>query len=1337
MATSKQTTQGLVVFTAADLAVLQEASLEVQALSKKVYMPPFMFFVGEETVELTVHTKRYLFVTVNAEGVKDEIPFKSKRGNELISYLMLILPMYAPEFREDERFIALEDAGLTNRLLERQRVVTKNKRPAFLVGAMKVTDIQVINEDIVQKHLVDYSIEELLEQVVEEVSPGNYQLYPGVYFAMGKDTNPENLLGPNTFFQKLRSSLNMHMYARQTKKQPQMIEVVQRFAKDGKVLNLKDPRKFYLADELLNLDGKGLSFGEVDDFLLEEIFTSFTVFHDPKGELEVGSVVKKEEGRTYKSYMRTMSQARSAGSFAFESMEAVIAYFLGTGQDEVAYAEPELDENGNPTGYKVMNVAKSSTRQMLGMSNGNNPDQGILTRFRGRVDVQVTKFQNGEFHADIYTVTNKHNEVFKFAVGDDFTSIVPKENRFLVNKLDKDAALQRELIEFDAWEHPSAAKILTRNLTDGSGVISTRFYKQLRKAGVVHSKDAFQLRILNAIKGAVYAFDPITDHLGVDLFITDGMVKSKNFLKMLKTKGLEVFVVGQRKETSSGSWIPSQALQQMGLTLEEMQNLTLQTLDYGFRSMKERCGELLMNFLDGTETATESEFTVHEFLRLAQASEAILDEQYIQDQKKGLIVKKLNQLLDCRFFVEDAQSRYMFVDPFAIYNAMINGRYMVTKEDAVLGRFEIICPDKKGNQYYMRKGKAISNRMPVTVTHELALVLAVAKEEYAEGIKQGLWQGIVFYDIETWVVAMQAGADHDGDSAVIIFDPIMVAARERIGKRLFGNLPVLPLLDAYVQYDDDGNIMDIGTGAATYVAPAKEGTVVAEEVKPDRRVVDGFVIEDQTIAYHEDHFKGPKRQEKREQFLRLVAEMTHKKLVSSIEVSDVGLIANRAMNTTDLLSRNVLTPEERVQVEQDLMLLTTVGRWEIDRAKHGGAFLLMPEVIKLYSHFEAYYFSKEEMSLTDDQKKAIVQKVKGVYFHIFEPVTTPDGLVGFRVIKPQWLASQKDEFGVVREDSLFQQSLSFARERLTMFCTDLTAEHSNTAKHNIRGLVVSNMSLDLQHLEAVKGQVEGHYLVFKAKEQARIDELNAFKKDVLADLKERGVIRRKLLKSLTKAKKDAIIRKYQSERLREFSVRRDLLAAEFRKEMYNLAESCGLDIRTLVGALYLVINGVKNNGSAAWREDGREIRFVPSNGYIAIPFEVFADEMASLVSGPVSETYFITTDLLFMHVGVSNEVEVKVRLMDALPQYDEEIIGLEKEIEVLVREEEHESGVRKVAYFKKKDVKLDDLSQLTREQSAFVGFAPAGLRVGPQSVYVRNMHVTGEGKYAVVTIEMR
>ncbi|UOE58228.1 hypothetical protein IRB79_26705 (plasmid) [Cytobacillus oceanisediminis] len=1347
-----------VVFSAANVTLIQSASLQIAKAAMQdmgVSTPPLSQFIGEGVKELIVDVKRNKFVAVKEEG-EDFIPFHTAKGKQMIDFLMVVLPARFPKFMESAEFQALDKLNLKGRLTAKAKVKGKKTRETILMAALNLDDIIAVASDVVLGKLRDFSAEELMEKVMEEIEEDNNKtitLRKNVRFYIAKDTEVKNLNNLHSLYQKMSGSLAAYRFATALKKRATVVNVVKEYKKDGMVMSIEEPQLAVVLDEMCVFDGSGsLPFGEANEAVLKAIFSGVTVLHSEEGTLEMGANISGlEEYKTYKTYAKSMSQARSGGAVGFDSIESIVTFFLGTGQDERAYGKTHYlhDENGKKyaTGYKVMDVAKAYKRFMLAASNGQKADKGLLSRFSKNIKVEEFKKDVNGLEVKYVVITNSKDEKITMAFTKDFTARIPEGQDFLLNVLDENNALVN-IETFKHWDNPAAVEaLLTRNLTDGGGWASLRIVNELREAGILNSFDAFQTRISHTIKGAVIAYEELCGLFGADLVITEGMVKAEDIVTDIRENGFQLFVVGQRKDGNDGLWLASQATQQMGLDLEELKRSVDESVAFAEKAMDEQLSSDLLTMMNAADEEAENEFAAFDYLRLAEEFGDVLDEQYIKDEIVSLTIKKLNKLLDGKMFIQNGRVRYMFSDPVAIYNAAKAGRYEVLAEDAVLNPYEAVLPSKKDGEAFMETGDFLSNRYPITVTHEIPVVTAVDAPEYAQHVEAGLWQGCIFFDVFSWVVAQQAGADHDGDSASVVKEEMLVNARLGFELGFFGNNEVLPFIDAYVKYED-GEAVEFGTGCPTYVTEvAKKNQKVNEAMEKN-----GFAIEGNSIIFDPAEFEGENGDVRRREFLEIVAEMSQEITVNTIETSLIGVIANRAMILTDLLTRSVLTGEERVIVELDLLFLTTAGRWEIDRPKHGGAYLEMPRIKELFANFKSRFFDDSEMELTDAAKYELLAEEKGVYRHIFGPVKREGKLVGFEVKKPQWLASQKEEYGARNMDSTFQQVFgtmerqgdkpSYAEEVIEALCAKFAVGHSNNAKNNIRGRVNAHMEVAPEVMDHLLQNVNAIYAQYSQKERIRSASEKQFREYAEQELRKAGVWRKKNLKSLTKAKRTAKLKAHYEKELSQFSMGRDLYKAEFRKEMYAAAKAMGYDVRALVGALYLIVSGTKINGKASFRKDGREYRFSASNGFIALPFEVFAEEMSSLISGKISETYFVPQDVTFtllqttLFEGVTApETAVKVRVLNPVAKVANKTVAVNRTVRVAVKPEEQKDSVRLVMYFLNKDAQVMDAMSVTREDTAYIGFAPTNFMTGIYEIPVTEIAFGEEGTVATVRFQ--
>ena len=1338
----------VVVFNEANLANINNHSIVIgQAMAARgVTVRPFFGMIGANNSHLIVDGIRGKFVVVKDEK-EASVQFASKLGKQIIDFLMVIIPGLFPAFTESEEFKKMSAMNLKGRLTAKAKKKGKLTRETVLMAALNMFDIYVVKAGSVVGKLMDIKTEAaktILVETTEVDGKESYEFKNDVEFFIAKDTKIENLNSPYSLFQKMSGSLAATRFAKIRGKKMVKVNVIKDYTVNGVVEQIVEEQDALLLPEMCTFDGSAtLPFGEeLNAVILKEVFRKVTVVESANGSM-AGEASDYEVYATYNTYVKSMSQARSNGAVGFQSLDQIVDFLIGTGSDAISYGKAV---EGSTTGEMVMSVGKAYKRFMLAGSNGLAATKGLLSRFGKNPVVKeevITREVNGNVEeVTKVTVINHRNEEISMAIVEDFESVIPEGQDFLINVLDANNALQK-VEKFAHWKNQKAVDaILNRNLTDGGGYIHSRIVNELRAAGVINSFDAFQLRVSNAVKGAVIQFDEMCELYGVDIVLTKGMVKSEVISNDIRENGFQLFVVGQRKDGADGIWIASQALQQMGLTTKELAQGVNNSIEFTTKAVEENIVENLLTMLNAADEEDVNELAAIDFVRLAGEFGEIADEQYIKDEMVSLAVKKLNKLLDSKLFTEQARTRYMFSDPIAVYNAAKEARHTVAAEDAVLNPYEVVCPAIVNGEHTMLTGKALSVRFPVTVSHEIPVVTAVAHPLYKKYVEQGIWQGCTFFDIFSWVVAQQAGADHDGDTSIMIFDPLFVNARIRMEEKLFGGTEVLPFIDAYVKYNEEGEAVEFGTGCPTYVVP---GTKKKEN---EEKAINGFKVVGTDVFYKASDFEGENGEARRRDFMEVVAKLSNEITLDTIESSLIGLIANRAMVLTDLLSRSVLkTDAEREYMEEQLLLLTTAGRWEIDRPKHGGAYLEMPVINELFANFETMYFNKDEMNLSDTEKFNKMVEAKGLFHHLFVKVERKGKIAGYKVEKPEWLASQKDEKGEVRKDSQFQMIFNYAKDSLAATCETLKKKHSaNTATNNIVVTVEDNMEVDAATMQVVKAEVFKLYNAFNAKEMARRNAEAVFMEQAVAVLVEEGKFGKKDVSSMTKAKKKSKVRDVFPAEMANFKNGRELHEGQLRKAMYQVAKALNVDVRVMVGALYLVINEQKTNGKAAVTRDGREFRFVASNGNIALPFETFKDEMSALVSGKISETYFVPTDLAFTLVK-SNLIEeeaaatassaVKTQVNASVLAPNEKLAGktvnINRNVRIAVKFEEIRGEMRKVVYVLNKDAQVNDVESVTREHAAFVAFAPENMMVGLGQVTVATIKYHETKQTAVIT----
>lgn len=1327
------------MFNKVECAEIESASEQLSAIVMNkmgINSPLSSVFLGKDIDQLVVNGAHEQFEATK-DGQVLEVPFHTLHGKQLISLLMFQIPSQYEAFKQTKQFAVLQSMDLQSRLTAKAKVHGRKTRDSVLMGAINTADVYIVKGTEVLFKYDDMDEMDASTHVIRQVGRRNKVVVnEDIRFVVAKDMRPEYLHSTNTLFQKMTLSLAVHRFATILNKRMVEVRVKKEAAIDGMTFSINEPQRMILLEEMCIIDSGGAGQATpYDNEINEALFAKIEVVQSTTGELELGSTLATDEAvKSYGSYFKSMSQARTGGAMAVDSLENAVKYLEATGHDHNAHSADHftVDAEGNKmyTGFKSVNMTKAYKRLVVTGSNGTTPTKGFLASFQDPKSVIKTTEELNGLQYDKIVVTNKADKTYTIVVLEDFYSYIDKSQPFLYNKVGQDGLVG--IVEFTEWDNPQAIEKLLRHLaSDGSGYVDAKTTHHLRQESLISQNDAFQIRMSHSIKGAVIQFDLICELFGANMVLTEGMVKASQIEYDLKKRGMQIFVVGQRKDGPDGIWLSSQATQQMHLTLEELQQAVNNSVDFVSNAINQKMPDDLLAMIDASDDETDTEYAVTDYIRLAKEVDAVLDEQYIIDQEVQLAIRKLNKLLDAKVFIENARTRYMFTDPFAIYNAAKAGRYQILPEDAVLKANEIVTPSKKDEGFYQQTGEVVSCRFPLSAVHEIPVLDAVVASEYETIVESGLWQGCTFFDAFSWAVETQAGADFDGDGSAVIFDSLFVEAVKRAQSGMFGGHKVLPLIDGYGEYVD-GEAVNFDKGCPTYVPKSSEDEEGTQDVESGPQTINGFEVEDRSVVYdpvelvtEQDKFK----------LLSAMAEVSKDITVTTLDESLIGQIANRVMVATDLLSRSVLNKKERTEIEKDLMLLAVAGRWEIDRPKHGGAYLEMPVIAKLFRIFNALKLDETQLDFSTAKKEEILKSMKKQYSHIFAPMINKINekavVIGFSVKKPQWLASQKDEYGIKNDDSLYENifgsqvndtaTISYSEMKIIELCEQFAG--SSDKANNIRGLISNNMEMGLLNSTNAKRVVQAIYEAYKVKEDARRLEQGQFILEAEKELEDSKEFQRKNKLSMTSAKKNAVIRKHYRDEMTTFKVARELLQAEFRKEMYLTAMELRLDVRSLVGALYLVIQGATGQGTSSYSKDGSEFRFRTVNGFIALPFELFEEEMNSLISGKISETYFMPQDTTFtmlqtrlMNQPVASaglfaseanqDNSLKVRVVNPKPQQEGKTYELNKSCRVAIKPIMHNGQARMAMHFLNGVCELEEAMDVTREDSAYIAFAP-------------------------------
>lgn len=324
------------------------------------------------------------------------------------------------------------------------------------------------------------------------------------------------------------------------------------------------------------------------------------------------------------------------------------------------------------------------------------------------------------------------------------------------------------------------------------------------------------------------------------------------------------------------------------------------------------------------------------FEKIFAANPKSHDDVWVQVQARKMLKKAFKKYSEGDLYV-DGNYRYMVQDPMGIVkNHMVN----VTALNE--GRIEDISYDfddslalVKANEVYVpanskevkdHEGHVLAFRAPLIDRSEAQKLLAVSIEEYNDLRKEHnsfLAGVIVFSTLDVAAFAM-GGADFDGDKCGVLFDKVIVDSYS----------PSIPVLDkTIIKENADGSIV------------LDEGCVFVDAGRTMPKLTSDLLENDGWKVF----FDMADFEDAKVHIFNYLKEYA----LDTMEPSKIGLFTDYATKLTDAVhSINAqLSLESDPQVIDNLMkrqeflldkiaLLRIVQGWEIDRSKHGGAFML-------------------------------------------------------------------------------------------------------------------------------------------------------------------------------------------------------------------------------------------------------------------------------------------------------------------------------------------------------------------------------------------------------------
>lgn len=377
----------------------------------------------------------------------------------------------------------------------------------------------------------------------------------------------------------------------------------------------------------------------------------------------------------------------------------------------------------------------------------------------------------------------------KIALADDMEAWVDIQTQVTAFEMQDGNVLNKSLQLVQAW--------IKKNLTDGAVLAGDKFakyFKQNRKNGI-KMRSAIQFRMDPVGKGLMVFARKLAEYTGFDLILFDGARKGD--MSVALQEGTCVFSeMNESRDPNEerGNFISSQAFYNFMFEDEVVKELLARTLayfkaaeidmdtakqlisakviDFNDKDVKEVLDAHLDAILeDGEEVNTQS------YLSANYAAEVPVQ---IQKRVSDLLRAIQKRAKFGQQFIEDSMMNHFVVDPFAVMQAMKDKRlYVDEKKDKVIPADHFLVAGKDNK---FREGEAAIVRFPCLENAEIRKLMASikalpakAQAYYLESIKLGYYQGLAIFSPLDMNPEGMSGADFDGDQGAVMFDDVIVA----------------------------------------------------------------------------------------------------------------------------------------------------------------------------------------------------------------------------------------------------------------------------------------------------------------------------------------------------------------------------------------------------------------------------------------------------------------------------------------------------------------------------------------------------------------------------------
>lgn len=618
-------------------------------------------------------------------------------------------------------------------------------------------------------------------------------------------------------------------------------------------------------------------------------------------------------------------------------------------------------------GMAFFNAVKSGTRVALAASSGKRHNIMPNMTLQSKEVRMFTGLNNVEIPGEVFVHTDETGKEFKpMFIREDFE--VEIEEEIILNDIsDTESGTSLGV--------KKVTKRLVRPVTDGSTLMDADYAKS------IGLENSHQFRWAFVTKGMMTLVPGLRDMLGVDVVAFGGAIKGD--VSEYMEKGInDYFVLGDARQTlekndlfisrqffGAAALLDNRILDKLGLQTKEVLS---QAFNFDDQALK-----LFVGLNDEEDVDGEKVLDTENLTGTMYEANPLLYKKSATNKRKlmNLISSSVGELLrGARLYAKNTSFKHMVVDPYTVISYMMEGKMGVVADEVKqrgIRRHQLIVSAKETRDFkdgarevfFLEHKEAVLARFPnlhkfesqkVNEDDDDWMVFEVvdgqkvydnkAGSYYHQMINEGHFQGMAIYSLWDMLPEGQSGADFDGDETLYITDPAIVDHFEK--QPLFLDYSLL-----------NGEMVE-GVPWKDDMIPTLEEVVSKEQLETLNEL--GVTYESGEFSYPEELVGERKLELILADAMGTLAGLTntesHIGVFTNINTSimEIELILQNILRVLDvaeetpaILAGKSIIQDELKGYERLSFFMASAIRWEIDKAKHGGAFLEKMPWLKL------------------------------------------------------------------------------------------------------------------------------------------------------------------------------------------------------------------------------------------------------------------------------------------------------------------------------------------------------------------------------------------------------